>query len=329
MKVRILSAADVTKSLPMKDAIQAVRMAFQELSAGKADMPARMKVTAAKNKGLTLLMPAYMSEADQLAVKIVSVFSQNPSKGHPLIYAVVAVLEPTTGRPLALMDGGSLTAIRTGAASGLATDLLARKDASSVAIFGAGVQARTQLEGVCAVRKITKAWVHDKDVARAQAFAKDMAGKGLVPKDLTVAASAKDAVKNADIICTATDAAEPLFALADLKKGVHINGIGSHSPDKRELGADIIKASLLVVDQRVCALGEAGDIIMPIKAGTIKPEHIHAEIGEVAAGTKGGRTKPDQLTVFKACGVAVQDVAASSVALKAAEKNNLGTVVEM
>jgi ornithine cyclodeaminase/alanine dehydrogenase-like protein (mu-crystallin family) len=170
MKLRILSGADVRRAVTMAEAIQAVREAYVQLSTGQAVVPLRTPVPVAKREGVTLFMPAYLTGSDALGAKIVSVFPANPARGLPLIHAVVLVVDAGTGRPLALMDGTYLTALRTGAASGVATDLLARRDARVAAILGAGAQARTQLEAVCTVRKIEQVWVYDLDRRAAEAY---------------------------------------------------------------------------------------------------------------------------------------------------------------
>lgn len=241
MHVRILSRADVARAVTMADAIQAVRQAYAQLSAGQAIVPLRTPVPVDSRRGVTLFMPAYLASSDALAAKVVSVFPGNLERGLPTIHAVVIVVDATTGKPAALMDGTYLTALRTGAASGVATDLLARPDAQVVAVFGAGVQARTQLEAVCTVRPIARAVVYDSAIDAATGFVREMKGRGApIPTDISVAATPSQAVRDADLICTATTAREPVFRDADLKPGVHINGIGSYTPEMQEIPPETV-----------------------------------------------------------------------------------------
>ena len=322
----ILRATDVPRALPMAEAIEAVKRAYQALSAGEAEVPLRLSLPVAPHEGVSLFMPAYVhtSQEEALAVKVVSVFPHNVERGLPLIHAAVLVLEANTGRPLALLEGGTLTAIRTGAASGAATDVLARPDSRVLAVFGAGAQGRTQIEAVCTVRPIERVWLFDLDRARAEALAAEVAGKGPVPTDVRVAASPREAVAEADVVCTATTSTTPVFADEDLKPGVHINGIGAYTPEMVEVPPDTVARALVVVDSRQAALAEAGDLIQPLRAGRITEAHIHAELGEILLGRKPGRTSPEQITFFKSVGVAVQDALTARVALRNALEEGLG-----
>jgi len=325
----ILTAEEIRQALPMPAAIEAVKAAYRALSSGQAEMPLRLSLPVKPHDGVSLFMPAYVGgEAEEaLTVKVVSVFPHNPARGLPTIYAAVLVLEPDTGRPIALLEGGTLTALRTGAASGAATDVLARPDSRVLAVFGAGTQGRTQAEAVCTVRPIERVWVYDVDPARAQAFVEEMAGFGPIPNDVRVAATPAEAVRDADVICTATIATRPVFSDADLKLGVHINGIGAYTPEMAEVPPETVARALVVVDSREAVLAEAGDLIQPIHAGIITPDHIHAELGEILLGRKPGRTRDGQITFFKSVGVAVQDAMAAQTALQNAKVQGLGNEV--
>ncbi|MBN1451664.1 MAG: hypothetical protein JW963_11665, partial [Anaerolineales bacterium] len=226
--MRILSAEDVRKTLPMKETIEAMKRAYASLSDGKAEVPLRTRLSVPPQDAVSLFMPAYVQAqgGDALAVKVVSLFPNNPDRGLAFIQAAVLVLEADTGRAVALLEGSTLTAIRTGAGSGAAIDLLARPDSKVAAVFGAGAQGRTQLEAACSVRKIEVAWVYDEAVERAEAFAQEMAGKDSIPKALRVATSPGHALSDADIVCTATTSTAPVFADADLKPGAHVSAIG-------------------------------------------------------------------------------------------------------
>jgi ornithine cyclodeaminase len=310
----------------MSEMITATKDAFAALSSGKAEVPLRGHLTIPPNEGTTLFMPAYLQHetGEALAVKIVSIFPHNLDRNLPLIHAAVLVLEADTGRPLALLEGGALTAIRTGAVSGAATDFLARSDSQVVGIFGAGVQSRTQLEAVCNTRPIQKVFVYDPRKNLVADFIEEMAGQGPIPSDLRPAKDPQEASSQADIICCATTSTTPVFDDQFLKAGVHINGVGSFTPDMQEIPPETVQRSLLVVDSRQASLSEAGDIIKPIKEGRIKAEHIQAELGEIVLGEKSGREDENQITFFKSVGNAVQDAAAAQLALHNAQKMGLG-----
>ena len=329
MKLRVLSKQDVQRAVPMREAIEIVKGAFAQLSAGRAVAPLRTQLPVERHEGVTLFMPAYLSESDGLGIKIVSVFPRNLEMGLPTIFALVVVVEAATGRPVAVMDGTYLTALRTGAASGAATDLLARQDARAAAIFGAGAQGRTQLLAVCEVRDIERAWVYDVNPQAAKRYAQEMRGKGRVPADLRVASSPAEAVREADVLCTATTSQTPVFADADLKPGVHINAVGSFTPEMQEIPEQTVGRARLVVGSREGCLAETGDLIIPIQEGLITADDIYAELGEIVAGLKPGRESPDEITLFKSVGNAVQDVSVARAVLTQAETLGLGIEVEL
>jgi len=325
--MRILSRADVQRALTMKDAIAIVRDAFAQLSTGQATVPLRVPVPIAKHDGVTLFMPAHLHASDALAVKIVSVHNQNPAKGLPLIHALVVVVDAATGKLLAAMEGGYLTALRTGAGSGVATDLLARRDARVAAIFGAGTQARTQLRAVAAVRRLERIWVYDIAREKAEAFAKEIGG---TLGETRAASSPAEAIRDADIICAATTSTKPVFSGSDLKPGAHINAVGAYTPQMQEVDETTLKrASKIVIDQRAGALAEAGDLIIALKSGALNESKIYAEIGEIAAGLKRGRERDDEITYYKSVGNAVQDASVARAIYNAAVQENLGMEVEL
>jgi len=319
MNIRILTAADVRAALSMAEAIDAVAGAYSQLSAGKATMPLRSRFHT--EKGVTLLMPAHLHESGDFAVKIVSVYADNPKLGLPTVAATVLAMDPQTGLPLALMEGDSLTALRTGAAGGVAARYLAREDAGTVALFGAGVQARSQLRAAMAVRNIEHVWIVDPFATAAQRMADDISGWPDAPA-VTLADSPKTAVVLADIVLAATTATTPLFDGNDLKPGTHVTGVGSFTPQMQEIDAATVRRARVVVDQRDAAMAEAGDII-------IGKAVIDAEIGEIINGEKPGRQSDEEITFFKSVGLAVQDAVTAAAVLKAAEKKGLGTVIEM
>ncbi len=328
--MRILSRSDVQGALSMRDAIALVRDAYAQLSAGQATVPLRVPVPITKHDGVTLFMPAHLQTSDALAVKIVSVHNKNPGQGLPLIHALVVVIDATTGIPLAALEGGYLTALRTGAASGVATDLLARRDARVAAIFGAGAQGRTQLRAVAAMRNLERVFVFDAIRESAERFVAEMRGRDGVPNDVRVAASSAEAVRDADVICTATTSTRPVFSGSDLKPGVHINAIGAYTPQMQEVDEQTLqRANKIVIDAREGALAEAGDLIIALRNGAIKESDIYAEIGEIAAGKKPGRERDDEITYFKSVGNAAQDASVARAIYDAAQKNNWGIEVAL
>ncbi len=334
MRIRILTGDDVRRALPMCAAIEGMKVAFAQLSNGRAVIPLRNRIDIPAANGVSFFMPAFVpsdeaGEAGTLVIKTVSVFADNLQRGISSINGVVQLLDAATGQIIAILDGAAITAIRTGAGCGAATDLLARPDSRTVAIFGSGVQAGTQLEAVCTVRNIEHVRVFSPDADHARTFAHNMAGHGPIPQDIIVAANPKAAVAGADVVCAATNSSTPVFDGRDLEAGTHVNAIGSYQPHVQELDAETIRRSLLVVDSREAVWEEAGDVIIPLQQGLIGKGHIHAELGELVAETKPGRTSADQITCFKSCGIAVQDAIAAKIAYAEAQRSDLGTVVEV
>lgn len=322
--IRFLSAADVRRTLSMPEAIAAMREAFIQLSDGRAAAPLRTRIDLPGREAGALFMPVHLPESGRIGLKAVTLFSKNPAKGLPMIHALVMVMDGRDGRPLAVIDGEHLTAMRTGAASGLATDLLAREEASVAAIFGAGVQGRTQLEAIATVRKIEKAFVLDCSREAAETFAREMGEK----LSLVVApGEAERVLPRCDIICTATPATAPLFSHDHLKPGVHINAVGSYKPDMCEIPPETVARSRVVVDSRAACLAEAGDLIQAIGKGLFAKEKIVAEIGEIAAGRAPSRQRDDETTLFKSVGNSVQDLAAADCVLLEAERLGLGSEI--
>ncbi|MGZ9163911.1 MAG: ornithine cyclodeaminase family protein [Anaerolineales bacterium] len=326
----ILNADDVRKALPMREIIDAMKQAYASLSDNKAQVPLRTRLTIPPHDAVSLFMPAYVQtdESEALAIKIVSLFPKNPQRGLAFIQAAVLAFEAETGRAIALIEGSTLTAIRTGAGSGAAIDILARSASHTVAIFGAGVQGRTQLEAACTVREIDKAWIYDSDQEKAKAFAEEMMGQGPIPRNLKPAATPQEAIAEADIICTATTSISPVFAHKDIKPGTHISAVGSYTPEMQEVPAETIRRAKVVVDSRSACLEEAGDLIQPLRAGLFDESYIHAELGEIVLARKPGRQSNDEITYFKSVGIAVQDAMAAQVALRNARKMNIGREVD-
>jgi ornithine cyclodeaminase/alanine dehydrogenase-like protein (mu-crystallin family) len=309
-RMRHITDEEVRRALTMPEAIRAVKETYIELSTDQARVPARTSLEIPEFRTTALVMPAYLPRTKRIGLKLISLCEDNPSKGLPLAQAVAILMDAEFGTPLAVMNAAHLTAVRTGAGSGAATDVLARRNAQVAAIFGAGVQGKTQLEAVAAVRPIRKVLVFDVDPRAAAAFAKEMGPKLALDVE---PASSPEALREADVICTATTSAVPVFTDRDLKPGVHINAVGSHKPHVREIPGETIRRAKVYVDQRHGSLEEAGDLIIPLREKLIDEGHILAEIGEVLAGLKPGRRSDDEITVFKAVGNAALDLALASL----------------
>jgi ornithine cyclodeaminase/alanine dehydrogenase len=306
--------------------MRVVELAFGELAGGSAVLPLRINITPPD--GLALYMPAYLKEMGALACKVVTVYKNNPKNYNmPTTIGKVLLQDPKTGNVICIMDGGYLTAVRTGAASGVATRYLARKDMGQIAgIFGAGVQAKMQLWAVAEARKLAKAYVYDISDEAADKFTKEMSQK--LNLDV-IKVSSPDKILEADIICTASSSATPIFDGRKVKDGTHINGIGSHTPGARELDTEIIKRSKLVADSREACLKEAGDIMIPIKEGQISESHIYAELGEIVIRKKPGRENDKEITLFKSNGLAIQDTATAKLVYDKALVAGIGVNVEI
>ncbi len=300
---------DIRHKVSMVQAIALMKEAFVQLSNHKAVIPVRTVIPTFKQDGRVLFMPSYSSAYNLFGLKMVSVFNKNTDVGLPIIQGSMLIMDGKNGSPLATIDAEYLTALRTGAASGLATDLLSRRDSEVLAVFGNGAQAETQVEGVLAVRSIKKVIVFGRDARKTNSFCDKMKDKFTIA---ILPATSHDQLNEADIICTATTSATPVFESQHLKAGVHINGIGSFTASMQEIPEEVIRKSWLVVDQYEAALKEAGDVVIAIQKGVIDHNHVRAELGEIILGRNAGRTLHDQITVFKSVGNAIQDLAVAN-----------------
>lgn len=325
----LLTREDVQALFTVEEAIQAMEGAFRQHALGKVTMPLRTAIAVPEHRGLDLIMPAYVAgEGGGLGLKVVSVYPDNPAQHRlPTILATVLLQDPRTGALLAIMDGTYLTAMRTGAAGGVAARYLARPEARRAGLFGAGVQARTQLLALCHVRPIEEAWVYDPIAESASRFAAEMGERLGIP--IRVARDPREAVEGMDVVVTATTSRTPVFDGAWVAPGTHVTGVGSHTPDSRELDGTLIRRARVVVDERRAALSEAGDVILPLKEGLIGEDHIAAELGEVVAGLRPGRETPEQVTVFKSVGLAFQDIAAATRVYELARARGVGMEVPL
>ena len=323
----LLSRDDVTRVLEMPDCMDVVEKAFAELASGTAVLPLRIPITPPD--GLSLYMPAYLKELGALACKVVTVYKNNPTKHNlPTVIGKVLLQDPETGDVICIMDGGYLTAVRTGAASGVATKYLAKEDIGQTAgIFGAGVQAKMQLWAVAVARKLSKALVYDISDKAVNSFISEMSAK--LNLEIKKADSPDGLLAEADIICTATSSATPIFDGNKVRPGTHINGIGSHTPNARELDTAIVKKSKFIADSYEACLKEAGDIMIPIDEGALDRSHMFAELGEVVTGKKPARESNDEITLFKSNGLAIQDVATAKLVYDKAKEAGAGTNIDL
>ena len=331
MDVTVLSAEDVARLLPMRDCIQVMRDALGSLARGKALVPLRMVMRMPDASGFLGLMPGHIGPDDgragALGMKAVSVFPGNARRGIDTHQGAVLLFEEDTGRLSALMDGATITAIRTAAVSGVATDLLARRDAAELAILGAGVQARTHLEAIAAVRPLRRVRVWSRNPQHAADLVKASAGRFGV--SIEAVPTAEAAVREADVVATVTASPQPVLQRPWVKDGAHINAVGSSIPTTREIDTATMAAVRLFVDRRESALNEAGDLLIPMREGAFTADHIQAELGEVIIGKDLGRQSPDELTLFKSLGLAVEDVASAAFILKRAREIGIGQTVRM
>ncbi|MEK7439183.1 MAG: ornithine cyclodeaminase family protein [Chloroflexota bacterium] len=320
----ILTADEIRRALPMRAAIDSQKKAYASLVTGNSVLPLRTPVTIPAQNAVTLFMPARVE--NDLGAKIVSVFPKNVDRKLPMIHGVVILIDSETGAPLALMDATYLTALRTGAGAGAVTELLARPDSFIAAIIGSGTQAKTQLLAMCEARPITEARIYSRDTHHVSRFIEEMQPQ--VKVKLIAASSSREAITNADVICAATTSLTPVFDGRDLKPGAHVNGVGAYTLQMKEIDNETIRrAKKVFVDSRQTAFAEAGDVMDAIQNNVITENDL-IEIGVVAAGQYASRADSD-ITFFKSCGVAVQDVAAGGEVLRRAREMKLGIEVEL
>lgn len=307
---RIISAEEVPALLSMEACIEAVDASFRSLAKGEAEQPLRTMVPLPDGKSGLLAMPAYLASPPSLGAKLLTLFPGNEKRNLPSHRGVIVLFDPEDGGLRAVVDAGPVTAIRTAAASAVATRVLARDDASELGILGSGVQARSHVEAMLVVRPIRRIRVWSPHPGRLAAFVEEVRERHGVSAESSP--SPRAAVEGAHVVCTVTSSPEPILAGDWLSPGAHVNAVGAHTPRTRELDTGAVARSRFYVDLRSSALAEAGDFLIPRNEGAIDDRHILGEIGEVLEGRAEGRTDPDQLTVFKSLGLAVQDLAAVS-----------------
>jgi ornithine cyclodeaminase/alanine dehydrogenase-like protein (mu-crystallin family) len=324
-----VGANDIRELIPMPLAVELMKLVFSDYSAGKTISPLRVPIEMPDGSGVSLFMPAYVPAINDFpatsGAKIVSAYMSNVERGIPTIHALVIALDPKTGRPEGVLEGGTLTALRTGAVSGAATDLMARGDASILAIIGAGAQGVTQAAAVAAVREITEIRVFDTSKDMLNTYASRLAVWNPSAADLVgIAESARDALMNADVVCTATTSPTPVFDDDWLASGTHINAVGAFTPQMQEIPVETVLRARIVVDAIDAVLHEAGDLIIPIRSGMLSADDVTIELGAVADARVLGRVSDEQITLFKSVGNAIQDMIVAGAATQRARQHGFG-----
>jgi ornithine cyclodeaminase/alanine dehydrogenase-like protein (mu-crystallin family) len=304
-ELRLIGAEELRARLPMEAAVDALEEAFRTLDPAGGPLRTHVETPA----GTLLLMPAFGDAG--VGVKLVSLTPANPGRGVPFIHAIYVLFDAETQAPEAVLEGSALTALRTAAVSGLATRALAREDAERLVVFGAGTQARSHLEAMCAVRPVTDLVVVSRSLVRAEELVQEGLGRGL-----TARRGEPEAVARADLVCTCTTSETPIFDGSSLAPGAHVNAIGSFRPETREIDSETVRRSRVVVETREAALAEAGDLLLPIEEGVVQAGHIVADLGETVRGADVRRS-PEDVTLFKSVGIAFEDLVLGRAVLSA------------
>ena len=318
----LLTEQDVRIVLPMRDLIDAMETTLARFSSKEVTQPLRTVIEVGLQKAFVGVMPAFIDDPAMLGTKVVSVFGSNAAVGLPTHLATIVLLDPMTGELLSIMDGRFITEARTAAVSAVSVKHLARHDAARLAIIGSGVQARSHLEAIGTVLKLHEIRVWSRSLENRTVFAREMRPRTTAA--IRIASSASDAVDGADVIVLATASREPVVQGDWISAGAHVCAVGACRPDQREMDSGLIARGRVFVDSRAGALAEAGDILLPMKEGVISDQHVAGELGEVVLGRIAGRTSPDEITIFKSLGMAVEDVAAAHLAYTKAAERGLG-----
>ncbi|MDR3512018.1 MAG: ornithine cyclodeaminase family protein [Caulobacteraceae bacterium] len=326
MEIRILRGAEVRALLPMAECVELMRRTMIAVSEGRARVPLRSVMVMPDDVGMMGAMPGYLADPSCFGIKLVSLFPRNHGSQFSSHLGLVLLFETEHGQPVAMLDAAEITAIRTAAASGLASDLLARPDAGDLAILGAGEQAQSHLAAMLAVRPLRRIRIWTRDPAKAAAFAEaEGARHGATIEPI---ATVQAAVAGADLICTVTMAREPILLGEWVAPGAHLNVVGSSIASTAEIDTPLVARARYFVDYRESTVNEAGEYLRAVKAGAITPEHILAEIGAVANGTKAGRLTGEDVTIYKSLGIAAQDLASAHYVLQKAKAQGVGQTVD-
>jgi ornithine cyclodeaminase len=326
MQVLIVNQSEVRRLLPMKECIDLMAETLSAVERGQAVLPLRSKLILPEHVGVLGMMPSYLGNIDAVGLKVITVFHGNHGTKYDSHQGAVLLFETTHGQLLSIMDASSITAIRTAAVSGVATRLLAREDAKTVAMLGSGVQAKTNLEAMIAVRPVSLVRVWSRNGGHARQFAERESRRYSIPVE--VSSTVQEAVSNADIICTTTGSRDPILKGEWIPPGAHINAVGSSVPYAREVDAEGVKRSRLFIDRMESTLNEGGDFLLAKKEGAVGDDHILAELGELLEKKKEGRRTDDDVTLFKSLGIGVEDLASADHIYRKAMESKLGTLVE-
>lgn len=325
MEVLWLTQEEVKSVMDMHSDMQVVERAFRQHGLGKVQMPPKSYLYYTAYNGDLRTMPAYLEEEDITGVKIVNVHPGNPALGLPTVMALIVLISPQTGAPIAIMDGTYLTDIRTGAAGGIAAKYLARKDSKVIGLVGAGNQARTQLEALSEVFEPELVKVTSRTKESCEQFIREAAG--IISCEIRYEETIEN-VCDCDILVTTTPTRKPIVKAQWIKEGTHINAIGADAVGKEELDPELIIRSKIVVDDIVQAL-HSGEVNVPLSKHYISENDIHAQLGEVIVGLKPGRTSEEEITIFDSTGLAIQDVASAHLVYQRALSKGLGKQVRM
>ncbi|MGH7638905.1 MAG: ornithine cyclodeaminase family protein [Gemmatimonadaceae bacterium] len=332
----ILNRHDVTTLLSMPQCIELMEQALASLSRGEVILPLRPVIRIPESPNAFAVMPAYSADLQASAAKLISVYPDNHGTGLDSHQGMVALFDGTNGRPLAIIDAFSITAIRTAAVSGVATKLLARRDARTVAILGAGTQGRTHIDAMLAAHPFERVVLWSRTKSHAAALVTEAEGRygpGPVsrasPARFVVVDDIDAAVRDADVVCTVTASREPILRGGWLRPGTHVNAVGSSIPSARELDTETVRRARVFVDRRESAANEAGDLIIPMKEGAISADHIAGELGELILGKVRGREDDEQITLFKSLGLAVEDLACAVYLHERASREGVGVTVDL
>ena len=323
----VLSETQVQSLIDIDELIAGLEQAHIQYSTGRAVMPVRLVVPLPQIQGRITSMPGFLSDDKALAMKVVTYFQDNPKRTLPAILGTILLFSCETGKLIAVMDGSYITVIRTACASAMAAKALANRDTPVLGILGSGVQARTHIQALSRVRKIQRIKIYSPSETSAAAIKKELERETGI--SIEVASSAAEALRGADLVVTASTAKAPIVSPELLKPGAHISAVGSHRPDARELDGATMARAKVVVDSREAMMAECGDILLAIEEKAIGKDHIHAEIGEVLAGTKAGRSSAEEITIYKSVGIAIQDVATANLVYRKALERGIGTNVDI
>jgi len=324
--VLLLSRKDVERVLTPIEAVRAVENAYREVGLGTVVVPSRLRLDMDRYAGNMLVMPAYLAGVNALGTKLVTTHLNNHKLGLPTVIGTIILNDPENGLPIAILDGTYITAIRTGAAGAVGAKYLSREDASTATIAGTGVQGRAQIVALTEVRRIKKVFAYDVDTERCREFVEEM--KNHVNSDFAVTDNLENAVRESDIVVTATTSSKPIIKGEWLSSGCHVTGIGSHTPDARELDEEVMKkASKIVLD--TWDAKKVGDLSYPISKGILREEDIYSDIGAIVAGRKPGRASAEEITVFKSVGTAVADVSSAFRTYQLAKLMGIGSSIDL